>query len=138
MSDEGQEGEWAGRLKCTAPIPLAESNFCHTMKVQMNSLEELPKSEPTNAELLEDFQRLMREDPLENTKFRHALDGTVIYGPPVSKKTKKAIAWVKHVMEEEKVEFKRELFAVFCPLHWMYVWSEAKGWWKIYVGDFYG
>lgn len=93
--------------------------------------------EPSPTELLEDFKKLMASDPLDDAKFRKHLDGVLIYGPPVSKKTKKAIAWVKHVMAEEKVEFKRELFALFCPLHWMYVWSEAKGWWKIYVGDFY-
>jgi len=105
----------------------------------MSSTEEqkdkLP--EPTPNELLADFKRLMQNDPLENPKFRGLLDGVIIYGPPCTKKTKKAIEWVKHVMAEEKVEFKSELFAMFCPLHWMYVWSESKGWWKIYVGDFY-
>lgn len=129
------ERERKAELKNNPPFTLYESKFCNNMDViPMSSKDE---KAPSPTEMLEDFMKKMQADPLADPKFRGLLDGTIIYGPPYTKKTKKAIAWVKTIMAQEGVEFKQEHFSQFCPLHWMFVWSDKCGWWKISVGHLY-
>lgn len=102
----------------------------------MTKVQEPSDKEQVAQAQFEEMLKKRMSDPLDDKATRRTLDGTLVYGPPMNKKRKAAIKWVKETMDKEKVEVKSEVFVQLCPFNWIFVYSQTRGWFKVYVGDF--
>lgn len=91
---------------------------------------------PVTQSQFEEYLQKRLADPLDKSENKKALDGVMVYGAPMNKKKKKAIQWAKDTLSKENVTIKKEVFEFTCPLNWIFAYSQEKGWFQIYIGDF--
>ena len=58
----------------------------------------------------------------------HWLEGTLVYGGPMTRKWKKCLEWVRSdITEKRETPIKREVFQMTTPLHWVFFYHPTQG-----------